>query len=180
VNEYPSGANVSRLSKRCPTRSFKSKGERRLERIREPAVRSGGGIKYASLSCELWAERSGNNWSRDQSIPLRSADFLIHQNYLHLDQQIGWWRWQWTVSNPRSRVAGLAARSPSRNGANTAACQSPCTISCGRKVKHLQHSRSAVIRQLRLKPTPLGRASARPKRMLKKRPEILHPTSPSI
>jgi hypothetical protein len=39
--------------------------QKRLKRIRGPAVRSGSGIKYASLSCELWAERSGNNWSRD-------------------------------------------------------------------------------------------------------------------
>jgi hypothetical protein len=36
------------------------------------------------------------------------------------------------------------------------------------------------LRQLRSKSTPLGRASARPKRILKKRPEILHLTSPSI
>jgi hypothetical protein len=115
-----------------------------------------------------------NNWSRDQSIPFRSADFSDPPIYLHRYQQICWWRWKWkwTVSIPRSRVADLTARSPSRNGASTAACQSPCTISCGRKVKHLQHSRSGVIRQLRLKPTPLGRASARPKRMLKKRPEM--------
>ena len=75
----PEWSERSRLSKRCRTRGFKSKGKRRLERIRGPAVRGGSGIKYASLSCELWAERSGNNWSRDQSIPLRSADFLIHR-----------------------------------------------------------------------------------------------------
>ena len=48
VNEYPSGANVSRLSKRCPTRSFKSKGETprgpewKWYKIRKPFMRAVG------------------------------------------------------------------------------------------------------------------------------------------
>jgi hypothetical protein len=41
-----------------PNEKLQMKGKKALEKDARTAVRTGSGIKYASPSCELWAERS--------------------------------------------------------------------------------------------------------------------------